>query len=241
MVVSVVMIATILTLFMFVTVGCSLDIEIEEKVEEIPPPPPPEPEPRWADGVITIKTGRFKTSEEIVLAIETTENVHADRGTRYEFSKPNSKLKIGKPREVKVTVVTLLEAGFTEPVTLKEIRKRYEELGFRPLTLEEVMELRLQFTDQPDIATGHKMSMFFVLLSEKEAQNCFLEDEETTFIMYRAGIRKGYGEEFGLFGHDFKSRIFDPYAREITGFGVQNKLNPREGTRFACVIMRDNN
>ena len=87
MVVSVVMIATILTLFMFVTVGCSPDIEIEEKVEEIPPPPPPEPEPRWADGVITIETGRF-TGEEMVLAIEAKGDMHADRRTRSVFPKP---------------------------------------------------------------------------------------------------------------------------------------------------------
>jgi len=68
-------------------------------------------------------------------------------------------------RQVDVIVVSLLEMGFLqdELVSLDTIIKRAKKLGFDVCTPELAVQLRLQYTDQPDWSTGDRLGQFFVV------------------------------------------------------------------------------
>ena len=67
------------------------------------------------------------------------------------------------PYSVDIAVLSLKEMGFEEPTTMSSIVKRFQEHGYRPLTLREVANLRLHFKDQPRMQNAHKMSIFYTL------------------------------------------------------------------------------
>ena len=67
------------------------------------------------------------------------------------------------PYTVDIAVISMKQAGFEEEATVSEIVARYEELGYRPLSRQEVASLRYYFTDQPNVSTGHWMSAFYTL------------------------------------------------------------------------------
>ena len=62
-----------------------------------------------------------------------------------------------------IAVFSLKKIGFEEPATMKTIVKKFSEKGYRPLTLQEVVNLRLNFTNQPQMQSKHKMSGFYIL------------------------------------------------------------------------------
>lgn len=93
--------------------ACSPDI-VEEEAEETLLEPIPEPDPHWADGIIEIETGRFQTGTEMLHVLERPNNINASISIRALLSNPDFPMSRQK-KTIKVTVVTLLEAGFTEP------------------------------------------------------------------------------------------------------------------------------
>ena len=240
---TVLAIAILPILFITVTVGCSPDNEEKEEEVLIPPIPEPipEPEPSWADGIVEIKTGRHKSGSQLLSAME-EEGFRARRMMgpnmmRRDFPVSN------QPGTSHITIVTLLEAGITEIVTIDEIRERFRELGYRPMTLEEAAELRIQLTDQPDSTKDSELSdmekrwsYFFVLITEKHAEYLANEGEEFMPTLYRGSVRARYGEEFGFGILSAERRIFDPYAKEMKMVTLLGDNTRNDGTRFACAI-----
>lgn len=192
--------------------ACSPDIEEKGEVltlttEDLYSPP----EPHWADGTITIETGQHETGESMVDALDDRRNFHAfSASLRIALSKKGLKMSKEK-RTVEVTVLTLGEAGFTELATLKEIRKRFEEMGCRPLTLEEAVMTRLDFVDQPDIKrVNHKMTNFFTLLSEEDGYFLGRQEKEKVLKIKRDSTRDKYGEGYLLSFALMKNNMFGP-------------------------------
>lgn len=115
--------------------------------------------------------GRFQTKEQMLQALEnyfpitrTTKEIILDE----EFTPTPPE----KRYTVDIAVVTMLEAGITEPATLQESKDVYWEQGYGPLTFDEVLELRLQLKDQPNSATGHRMNNFFTLPASSYTTTC---------------------------------------------------------------------
>ena len=234
--------ATALTLSICIIlglIGCSTDTE-EEAVtteEELLPPPPPEP--HWADGTVEIEVGVYKTGKGLVSALENRENIHANRLIRHHLSKKEMPMMSKVRKRVEVTVATLLEAGFTkESVTIEEVREKYKENGYRPLTIEEGIMLRLGFTDQPDMKkSDHKMVSFFGLLSKEDSE--FFSDMEgiqRIFFLYRSSARDRYGEGYGLYTRNVTERKFYPHGDEE--YHQDAAKTDFLGTRFACVKIK---
>ncbi|MCY4571142.1 MAG: hypothetical protein OXD49_22850, partial [Candidatus Poribacteria bacterium] len=158
----------IMMMAMAAIISCSPDRVEEPEEILLPEPVELEPEYSWSDGVVTITTGNYKTSEDIVKAINNRVGwMEVSWGAESVLPKSGFPMSRQK-KSVDVTVVTLLEAGFTELVTLPEIIERYRQLGYRPLTLEEAFELRMQFEDQPNCTDEpeNKWGTFYTLLSE---------------------------------------------------------------------------
>ena len=209
--------------------------EEEVLLEEVAPPP-------WDDGVITITVGRFASKEEVIQELRASDLDREDvpyientiLSERFTITPPE------KRYSVNIAVVTMLEAGITEPATLQEIKERYREQGYGPLTLEEVVELRLQFKDQPDSSTGHRMNNFRTLLTGDSKQSgrgklfsyylCHFRysDMKTRKVMFRSS---GTGE-LGLFdpndkyvlrrggGYSFRPLLVNPSLELPTRFAA---------------------
>ena len=214
-------------------VACSPD-RVEERVAEeegtpLTPGPIPELKPVWDGGTITITAGNFATGEDMARAIRNRRDIDANKRLMKMLSE-NSVPMSREKRTVAITVMTLLEVGFDKPVTITEIRERFRELGCRPLTIQEALELRLQFQDQPDTKTGHKMSAFYVLLSEEETELMQILKDDGSVAICSTGNTYG----ISVFSHPKK---IDPHSPEIKfdldGFRVNQNINT--GTRFACV------
>ncbi len=235
--------------------ACSPDIAEEEAEETLLTPEPiPEPEPHWADGIIEIETGRFQTGTEMLRALEKPNNINASLDIRFLLSKPDFPMSRQK-KTIKVTVVTLLEAGFTEPATLPEIRKRFKQIGYRPLTLEEAIEIRLQFVDQPDRPKEYNYDAQRAGFippppkrdrtpkSKLDAFHTLMESDEDflglvkVFRITRNSDWDKYDQ--GLCIAISTKNTFDPFAPEYTferaaGGGIF------VGARFACAIEENN-
>ena len=138
--------------------ACSSDIVEEE--ESLLTPEPIKSD--WIDGKLTIQVGNYKTTREILIAMK--EKGFA-LGITIDYNLRNRDFPIsGKQYIIEVEVVKMFDVGLTEKTTYEETYRRYRERGYRPLTLEEMMELRLQFTDQPSIPSDHLMTVFFALI-----------------------------------------------------------------------------
>ena len=143
-------------LFLTIT-ACSPDIEegegMLEEISEATEMLPPVPEPDWVDNTITITVGRFETHREMLSKMK--ESFLVGRTTEYDLTNQNIPLTpTDQQYTVDITVMELKEAGFDAPTTISEVRNRFKELGMRPLTQEEAMEVRLHLPDQPSTATG---------------------------------------------------------------------------------------
>ena len=219
--------------------------EPEEKTVQAIIEEPLPSEPSWADGIVTITTGRYQTKDGLVQAIQQKKYFRVLRDARlgiHRMDVPMSKRK----KTVDITVVTLEEAGFSgEWVTLEEILVRFRQLGYRPLTIEEALELRLQFEDQPDMSntdmteTERKWGNIWTLLSKQDALSLCTDrhgeitGNEALLFLYRASAWDGFNEGFGI--NKQRQGIFDPHT--------QNKWIKRLGTTtpygasFACAII----
>ncbi len=217
------------------------------------------PLPDWADNVVTITAGRFQTKEAMKSAL---------RATRYSIGLwiMGSMAGIGHPNfilkkeeyTVDVSVISMLDAGIDTPTATEDIVKRYEEMGYRPLTPEESIELRLQLTDQPDTSTGNPWSAFIVLQGEEMSAlsgepvwthaMCNKKREKHNVPSLKAIVQIRYAN--GVHHDMFKmskdgTLLFDPHAidalnlKNVGYYGVKwSKTGPPRGTFFACAKIK---
>ena len=246
---TVLLLCTIAAIALFSSSCAEKDnILLEEEPEEVQmPEEPTQPEPSWADGVVTITTGRYQTKDALIDAIQQKKNFRvlwkARRDIR-QMDVPMSKTE----KTVDITVVTLEEAGFnemTERVTLEQVIARFRQLGYRPLTIEEALELRLQFEDQPDMSKDdlteeeRKWGNMWTLLSKQDAQSlCDGRDGKPTgykalLYLYRASAWDGFGEGFGIGRQGIGS--FDPHAQNRKIERMRTAIP--YGSIFACAII----
>ena len=219
----------------FLVVGCSPDVE-EEPEEMVVEEPELPPKPDWDDGTMTVTIGTYDDNAHLARVLKQAKNTTVHTRLLVAAADPN--LVPLKKKTVEVAVVTLLEAGFTEPATKEEIRARYQYLGYRPLTAQEVIELRLQFKDQPGTKTGHRMSTFFVLLSEEDSERLFVDGDDGSMAIWRNTLRDVIGEGYGVGSLSHPKKI-NPHSPEITfPGGFRGKELRNTGTRFACVITK---
>ena len=223
-----------------VFISCSPDRVEEEVAEEetllTAETPMLELKPLWDDGTITITTGNFATGESIVRAFERRRSTHLGRQWLKKMLKEGVvPIEQGK-RTIEIVVMTLLEAGFDEPATIAEIRRRFREIGYRPLTIQEAMELRLQFDDQPSTKTGHKMSAFFVLLSEEETRLIQIDEEDISIALVKNEY--GYDHDRYIIGLYMHPKEIDPHSPEITFDKNGFRVSRNTGTRFAGVTIK---
>lgn len=154
--------------------------------------------PDWDDGVMTITVGgRFQSKEQMLRELEKHFPINhfmRDNIMNEKFTPT----PLEKRYTVDIAVVTMLEAGITEPATLQEIKDAYWEKGYGPLTFEEVLELRLQLKDQPSSVTGHRMSNFLTLPASNYTtprtyyiQNVVITNEEKKKRINGASFLKG--------------------------------------------------
>ena len=214
----------------------------EEVVEELI-----QPELSWADGIVTITVGRYQTGDDLVDAIQNKPNFWVARSTPTSIHRANIRMSQER-KTVDITVVTLEEAGFSgNPVTLEQIISRFQQLGYRPLTIEEALEFRLQFTDQPDVTQAdlteeeRKWGDMFALLSVQDALSLCIGNsgkmtgKKDLLSIYR-NVLEGFGAQFGIatYGAD---EGFDPHIKS-----VQVKLFDSStwhmGSNFACAIIK---
>ena len=241
------LIVSVVLAAMVTFVACSPD-RIEEDVEETVLLPEVEPEPDWVDGVVTIQVGRFQTGAEMLEKLESMGNHVVNFILKESLSKPEFPMS-HQLRTVEVAVVTLLEAGFDKPVTLDEIRERYRELGYRPLTLEEAVELRIQFTDQPPkviydyveaVDKMNKMGEFNVLMTKREARLIYdylnTRATEPRIKLYRSVTLDKYGEGYGISASTTISELLNPLDENLKASSWED-LEKIRSTRFACAII----
>ena len=175
---------------MFSLIGCSPDIDEDEAVVDetmvTEEQTPSYQGPHWWDGTITVRTGVYETGAEMEEAIANRKNFVAYTvSTRARIIKvPMSKMS-KVPGETEVTVLTLREVGMTGSPTMEEVREHFRKKGYRPLTLEEAVMIRLDFTDQPDTRTKHKMAEFQALLSREDGLLIGWRGDEWTFKIVR--------------------------------------------------------
>ena len=195
------------------SLGCSADNTVTPKPDPKVVEPEPKPKPDWADDIITIQAGRFKNGHELLKRILNTKQYFIVSWIREDLRNPNFPMA-PEPYTIDVAIVAMTKAGFTAPATLEVIVDRYQELGCRPLTDEEVIELRLQFTDQPEVATGALTSEFYVLPSKRA-----LMTSSSPLPMYLICNRHDYNRypsitHAMIYDHD--TAEFSPFGEKLT-------------------------
>ena len=138
--------------------------------------------PEWTDGVITITAGKLKDRSKLQDMFRNegwkSSNLHFGGFADEEFTLPIFAMA-QEVYTVDIAIVPMIEVGIDEPATIETIRKRYLEHGYRPLSLEEMYELRLQFADQPEVScVEEKTNAFHVLLSREDI-SAFSGDNDT--------------------------------------------------------------
>ena len=219
-----------------IIVGCSPDTEENEGAEEIMTNEtspilesgldpgqaiPSEPEPDWTDSTMTITVGRFETRQEMFdemarsFQIQRKAKVHITSEER-TFTPPEEQYTVD------ITVLTLKEIGINlhSRGNITNITKHFKDRGYRPLTPEEAMELRLQLPDQPTTATQHKMSSFFVLTT-KEASDLVNGWSRRSYLIFHTSLKSGVG---------FLERIAG--ITTVRGFGVWYHESGGPGEEF---------
>ena len=237
-------------------IGCSSSDE--SVLEDMVVPEPevvvePEPEPDWVDNTLTIKIGRSQTGTQLLGRFNRKKCV-AGHDTKRDLSHPDFPMA-KRHYTIEIKVISMPEVGMTKPTARTEVQRRYKEAGYRPLTMEEAVELRLQFPEQPDMATGHEMAYFYVLPSNAERDIQFCKDINGwhdapdnlvtpvfviqhnrrgllstppsihTFLL--AVLQEGVLQEKD-------NEFFDPF-HGVPGAHLPPK-NAAQGARFACII-----
>ena len=214
------------------------DVLLEEPEEEAQTIEEPTlPEPSWADGVVTITVGRYQEKEALMQAIRDKENfvMHDNLSTTlHKIDVPMAKER----KTVDIAVITLEEAGFSEKVTQEQITRRFRQLGYRPLTIEEVLEFRLQFEDQPDLSAKHlteeerKWGQVITLLSKQDADALNGSNIKGGILLslYRVSYWDIFREGFCV--STISPQYFNPHDKNIV------RTVGQRGNSFAGVVIK---
>ena len=236
-----------------IMIGCASDDEPMEGIVAPEPEPEvidPEPEPDWADNTLTIEIGRHETGAQMARKFGKYWNkiYSVNNWTEEDLLRPDFPMA-GRQYTIEVAVISMLKAGITKPATIAEIQERYKELGCRPLTMEEAIELRLQFTDQQNVPDDHPMVNFLILPSKAKRDIEFTK-EATKDEFHAETIQKWHSMPgspitplFVLYRNDRVHGIYNQASRKTVNgtrlydpFNESRYLKEKGGAHFACVI-----
>ena len=167
--------------------------------------------PEWTDGVITITAGRFKDRSKLQALFRNegwkSSNPHFGGFADKEFTLPVFPMA-QQTYTVDIAIVPMSEVGIDKPATIETIRERYLEQGYRPLTLEEMYELRLQFADQSKgSCVEESTNAFHVLLSRDDIYSYSRDDDTIHDIDRVYSIPILVGPRRGLWGSNTSASI----------------------------------
>ncbi len=167
--------------------------------------------PEWTDGVITITAGRFKDRSKLQALFRNegwkSSNPHFGGFADKKFTLPVFPMA-QQTYTVDIAIVPMGEVGIDKPATIETIRERYLEHGYRPLTLEEMYELRLQFADQSeDSCVEESTNAFHVLLSRDDIYSYSRDDDTIHDIDRLYSIPILVGPRRGLWGNNTSASI----------------------------------
>ena len=111
---------------------------------------------------LTITLGTYRSGADLLEAL-IEEKCSISLWSRQALGNPNFPVAAEKIT-VDIVVVSMLEMGFAEGelATLDTIYDRAKQIGLEICPVEIAAQLRLQFRDQPDYATGERLGEFFV-------------------------------------------------------------------------------
>ena len=198
------------------------EIEVEQNLEQ-DPEIEIEPEPDWADSKMTITVGRFETRQQMLDKLQESFKLH-----RFIEEDVTNEGRTFTPIEqqytVDIVVLSMKEVGIHDPVTIEEVKEEFRARGYRPLTPEEGMEMRLQLADQPSSATQHKMSAFFLLPHEETDMINGGFNRNVTYNIVCVAYKKDYKELGGITGYNNKTLK----ALNIDWFRTKFRISPEQ-------------
>ncbi len=142
---------------------------------------------------LTITLGTYRTGADLLEAL-IEEKCSISLWSRQALGNPNFPVAAEKIT-VDIVVVSMLEMGFAEGelATLDTIYDRAKQMGLETCPVEIAAQLRLQFRDQPDYATGERLGEFFVasepfVLTREGLPKIFSIVRDDNFSQFETGI-----------------------------------------------------
>ena len=190
--------------------------EPEDEILSVWQPPPP-PEPDWADNDMTVTVGNYESGAGMLSAMREHKNTFSVqrilKATLLHEDFPMSRRKYS----IKVSVFRLKELGITEPVNVAQIRKQCRKMGYRTMTLEESVELRLQITDWPK--ENARWNTFNTLLNKEHAKLVTFGGAEKLIDIYHK--YDDFTNQGIIFGMSFQVRDEDDFFNPEAKIGIQ--------------------
>ena len=196
------------TLFLFVGFGVFLSCSCENNQDNDTVNQGREKQvPHWHDGVLDDFPISYSTVSGALSSLDWRDEFEVDMGTiAYFHDIPldfNLDFDMPDKYTVDIEVVDLPDVGIEEPATMQDIVKRYQEHGYRPLTPREILNLRINFKDQPR-GTEHTMSNFYTLPNRDAPPHPRSADWVCSFLLDNSGYngKKNISREALLYDWD---------------------------------------
>ena len=239
----------LLTAILCLLLGTVAVTEIRNKKQE---------KPTWADHwitipgigkkeVITVTAGRFQTGAELFAELERQGVETPEEESVGKLIKSKNFPMSKKPYSFNVVIITAEEAGLTknedQPIRHGKLIERYKDLGCRPLTPEEAVELRVQFTDQPTVHENEIVA-HFTCLPSKEMKNLIkiTGHKQKPFVkgiafgMGGGRLINGYVPEIYAIPAVDHDSVFTP---EIWEYDYDSGFREKIGRRYACALIEE--
>ncbi len=184
---------------------------------------------------LTITLGTHRSGADLLEAL-IEEKCSISLWSRQALGNPDFPV-VAEKIAVDIVVVSMLEMGFAEGelATLDTIYDRAKQMGLETCPVETAVQLRLQFRDQPDYATGKRLGEFFVasepfVLTREGFPKIFSVVRDDNFSQFETGR--------GLWL--IANGTFDPGNMEHPGrlFNASDPDGLDHGGRFAFVISK---
>ena len=141
----------------------------------------------------SITLGTHRTGAELLEALLEAE-CSVSRWSRQALENPDFPV-VAEEITVDIVVVSMLEMGFAEGelATVNTIYERAKQMGLETCPVETAAQLRLQFRDQPDYATGERLGEFLVasepfVLAHDIIPKIFTVVRDDNFSQFETGI-----------------------------------------------------
>ena len=142
---------------------------------------------------LTVTLGTHRSGADLLEAL-LEERCSVSLWSRQALGNPNFPV-MAEEITVDIVVVSMLEMGFAEGelATLDTIYDRAKQMGLEICPVETGAQLRLQFRDQPDYATGERLGEFFVasepfILTREGFPKIFSVVRDDNFSQFETGI-----------------------------------------------------